>query len=218
MLLRSSSFPTSGSLLPYSKESSHESELMLHLARTISIVSTKQNLAHTDLQNTSKPEKKKCIPCGKVLKNQHSIKIKDSEGVEGESQQKTCTKAAPSIRELLSSCGLDKQVLDHEEGGAGKEVGGLQTLVMGSGMGSDGGRICGGGHGSGWGFSDEDYHGRDRTDAYYKNMIEANPDNALLLGNYAKFLKEVISFVLVNSCLQYLNIMFSLNGWRNVGK
>lgn len=195
MLLRSSSSPTQGSLLPHSKESSHESELILHLPRTISVVSPRQNLAHTDLQNTSKPDKKNCIPRGNFLKNQQSMKIKDSEGVEGEPQQKTCSKATPSIRELLSSSGLDKQVLDHEEGGAEKKVGGLQTLVMGSGMGSNGGRICGGGHGSGWDFSDEDNHGRDRTDAYYKNMIQANPDNALLLGNYAKFLKEVIRFV-----------------------
>lgn len=62
----------------------------------------------------------------------------------------------------------------------------LQTLTMGSGMGSDGGRACGGG---GRGSDD------DGTHAYYQNMIEANPNNALFLGNYAKFLKEVIGFI-----------------------
>ncbi|CAK8535671.1 unnamed protein product [Lathyrus sativus] len=88
---------------------------------------------------------------------------------------------------LFSSYSLNKQVLDHEEGG--KKVGKLQTLVMGDGgMGcDDGGRICGGGNGNGW----ENNYGRDETDAYYQNMIEANPNNYLLLGNYAKFLKEV---------------------------
>ncbi|KAK1417241.1 hypothetical protein QVD17_26366 [Tagetes erecta] len=31
----------------------------------------------------------------------------------------------------------------------------------------------------------------DSTDLYYRSMIEANPGNATLLGNYAKYLKEV---------------------------
>lgn len=90
---------------------------------------------------------------------------------------------------LFTSYSLDKQVLDHEEGG--KKVVKLQTLVMGGGgMGcDDGGRICGGGNGNGW----ENNYGRDETHAYYQNMIEANPNNSLLLGNYAKFLKEVIN-------------------------
>lgn len=83
-------------------------------------------------------------------------------------------KMKESDDELFSSSGLDNKL----EGSSR-----LQTLVMGGGMGSGGGRICGGGRGS---------HGRDGTDAYYQNMIQANPNNALLLGNYAKFLKEVI--------------------------
>nr|GMC75001.1 Serine/threonine-protein kinase [Ipomoea batatas] len=37
----------------------------------------------------------------------------------------------------------------------------------------------------------DSWHGHDSTDAYYQKMIEANPGNALLLANYAKFLKEV---------------------------
>ncbi|XP_047162298.1 uncharacterized protein LOC124832203 isoform X1 [Vigna umbellata] len=104
--------------------------------------------------------------------------MKESEEVE-ETKQKFFRKRGtpPSVRELFSSSGLD----GHEEGGLG-----LQTSVMGGGMGSGGGRICGGFNGSGRGS-----YGRDWTDAYYQNMIEANPNNALLLGNYAKFLKEV---------------------------
>ncbi|XP_047162299.1 uncharacterized protein LOC124832203 isoform X2 [Vigna umbellata] len=103
--------------------------------------------------------------------------MKESEEVE-ETKQKFFRKRGtpPSVRELFSSSGLD----GHEEGGLG-----LQTSVMGGGMGSGGGRICGGFNGSGRGS-----YGRDWTDAYYQNMIEANPNNALLLGNYAKFLKE----------------------------
>ncbi|GKB73664.1 tetratricopeptide-like helical domain containing protein [Tanacetum coccineum] len=73
-----------------------------------------------------------------------------------------------------------------------KNVGGesnkmLQTGVIGGG-GDNGGRLClGHGNRSGGG-SD---HGHDKTDLYYQKMMEANPENALLLANYAKFLKEV---------------------------
>ncbi|PWA42955.1 hypothetical protein CTI12_AA540240 [Artemisia annua] len=63
----------------------------------------------------------------------------------------------------------------------------LQTGVIG-GRGDNGGRLClGHGNRSGGG-SD---HGHDKTDLYYQKMMEANPENALLLANYAKFLQEV---------------------------
>ncbi|KAK7261932.1 hypothetical protein RIF29_28256 [Crotalaria pallida] len=199
MLLRSSSSPIPSSFL--------ESEMnKLHLPRTSSVVSTKHNL----------PKKKQRVLHSKVLKNQYSVKIKESDDDDDEvkeeepQQQKTCTK---TIREILStSTGLDKQVVYHEEGGGGvrKKDGKLKTLVMGSGMGNDGGRICGGGHGSWWDFSEEDNnHGRDRTDAFYKNMIEVYPNNALLLGNYAKFLKEVCGDY--HKALEYLERAILVN-------
>lgn len=55
---------------------------------------------------------------------------------------------------------------------------------------------CGGGRGGsvGGGASeswDANHGNNDGTDIYYQRMIEANPGNALLLGNYARFLKEV---------------------------
>lgn len=167
MLLRSYSAPIPSSFLPHSMESSSEQELNCHLPRTL-----------------ASPRHKKSAP---LLKNHH----------QEETEQKFHKKkTTPSMRELFSSSSLDKQVSDHEEGG--KKVGKLQTLVMGGGgMGCDGGSICGGcngsgrdsggGNGNGW----ENNYGRDETDAYYQNMIQANPNNSLLLGNYAKFLKEV---------------------------
>lgn len=99
--------------------------------------------------------------------------------------------------------------MDNEGCAVGKKDSVLQTLVVGGGVGSDGGRICGGdGRGSdggdggddggdggddgGSGYFESNNHGSDSTDAYYQKVIEANPGNALLLGNYAKFLKEVI--------------------------
>lgn len=68
----------------------------------------------------------------------------------------------------------------------------------------------GGGSGNGYlGFSaernEDDEDGKKDgsttvTDAYYQKMIQANPGNSLIVGNYAKFLKEVsISYFLLNS-------------------
>ena len=86
-----------------------------------------------------------------------------------------------------------------EEGCAvGKNDCVLQTLAVGGGNGSIGGGCGGrgsdggdGGDNGGSGSFEGNNHGNDKTDVYYQKMIEANPGNALLLGNYAKFLKEV---------------------------
>lgn len=57
----------------------------------------------------------------------------------------------------------------------------------GAGSGGDGG---GGGDGGRDGCGDWG-QGRESLDGYYQRMIEAHPGDALLLGNYARFLKEV---------------------------
>lgn len=188
-------------MLLYSKDSSSpEPEHVFKLPKTSSALSLSQNFADTDLKNSSSPKRKNRVPISNVSRNQQGVKIKER-GEGKDPQQITCMKAKPcSIQELFSSLDLEnKGVMDHEECGAGKRDSKLQTLVMGGGMGSNGGWICGGGFngsgrgsdGRGWGSYEGNDHGRDRTDAYYKNMIEANPSDALLLGNYAKFLKEV---------------------------
>jgi len=193
MLLRSSSAPILTSLVLYSRDSSPEPEHIFHLPKTTSSLSLSQILVEIS------PKRKNRVPLvNSVHKNQQSIKIKERDEVKNP-QQNT------SIQELFSSLDLDKGVMDHEESCGGKKDSTLQTSVMGSGMGSDGGWICGGcngsgrgsngGHGRGWNFHEGNGGGRDSTDAYYQNMIEANPGDALLLGNYAKFLKEVIQFV-----------------------
>lgn len=187
MLLRSYSAPIPSSFLPHSMESSSEQELNHHLPRTL-----------------ASPRHKKTAP---LLKNHHQEEIE---------QKFHKKKTTPSMRELFSSSSLDKQVLYHDEGG--KKVGKLQTLVMGGGgMGCDGGSICGGcngsgrdsggGNGNGW----ENNYGRDETDAYYQNMIEANPNNSLLLGNYAKFLKEVINLVYLSKSDSLLELDHVIN-------
>lgn len=146
-----------------------------------------QALAETDLQNPSKTKKKIRVRLSNnSIKNQHNKKIRESEKLD-ESLQKTYIKTTPSIQKLFSSSGLDEEVV----GDLKRRDSRLQTLVMGGGMGSNGGQN---GTGSGWDSFEGSNHGRDSTDAYYQKMIEANPDNALLLGNYAKFLKEVNGF------------------------
>ncbi|KAL8223135.1 hypothetical protein R6Q57_020534 [Mikania cordata] len=67
---------------------------------------------------------------------------------------------------------------------------GLDVMVDGTGGGGGGRKICGGG-------GDGSYcHGSDDTDVYYQNMIESNPNNSLILSNYARYLKEVRGDVL----------------------
>ncbi|KFK42416.1 hypothetical protein AALP_AA2G253300 [Arabis alpina] len=88
------------------------------------------------------------------------------------------------VERLFSSSGMGEKV-------KGDDVDRLETLVSGGGGGgSSGGKICTGGGGVGG--SGVDGGGSvDATDAYYREMIELNPGNSLLTGNYAKFLKEV---------------------------
>ncbi|KAF8025360.1 hypothetical protein BT93_F2258 [Corymbia citriodora subsp. variegata] len=230
MLLRRSSTPILNSWLPLSRDSSPEHDLqVLHLPRTRSLslmmplltfpphsdeptkkvkTSTRPRaLAEIKAQEPPKLKKKKI----KLPQSHSKVKptkapsssVKNDEDQEG---AKPNSRTGPSsTRRLLSSSGLDGALL----GGEGcdvveREGGGLQTLVVGGGMGSGGssgiyvgGGDVGGRGGSdagdgGFGFYENNKNpGSDGTDAYYRKMIEANPGNALLLGNYAKFLKEV---------------------------
>lgn len=100
---------------------------------------------------------------------------------------------------LLSSSGLGAP---EEEGcvAVAEKARVPQAAVMDRGSGVGGGRVCGGGGGGGRGSDDglgsgsqdPNSHGNENTDSYYRKMIEANPNNTLLLANYAKFLKEVL--------------------------
>ncbi|KAM7480348.1 hypothetical protein LguiA_028561 [Lonicera macranthoides] len=107
-----------------------------------------------------------------------------------------------SFRRLLSNSGLGEAVINGDDDVAEKDDSrALQTLVNGGCGGIGGGRVCGGGNGGRGSDDGDEYgpndsnhehgHGHGCTDAYYQKMIQANPGNALLLSNYAKFLKEV---------------------------
>ncbi|KAK1418485.1 hypothetical protein QVD17_27630 [Tagetes erecta] len=85
---------------------------------------------------------------------------------------------------VLSSLSVEEDVEIDNNGLDVDEQCRIQVMVDGTGGGDGGGKICGGGDDNG------DY-GSDGTDLYYRNMIEANPSNSLILCNYAKYLKEV---------------------------
>lgn len=155
-------------------------------------------MAETDFHSPPKPRKKNLIT--RTHKKQPIITVEEVEEEERELKPNSVSSVS-SIQRLFSSSGLGERVVDNEGCAVGKKDSVLQTLVVGGGVGSDGGRICGGdgggsdggdgGDDGGSGYFESNNHGSDSTDAYYQKMIEANPGNALLLGNYAKFLKEV---------------------------
>ncbi|KAF8035876.1 hypothetical protein BT93_C1791 [Corymbia citriodora subsp. variegata] len=78
---------------------------------------------------------------------------------------------------VWSCSGLSEALLDEKF----SVLSGGDTGSSGGGRGGDGGRD---GRGA-WG------QGSESLDAYYQRMIKAHPGDALLLGNYARFLKEV---------------------------
>ncbi|KAK9141719.1 hypothetical protein Syun_011119 [Stephania yunnanensis] len=212
MLLRSSSTPILNSWVPNSKEHSPESDFTLHIpksrsfSRTGSISSTNSDestkkmnraLSETDLRDLSVPlSAPKRNPFERTVPRRglSSVPVEEEE-----EQDVGLNSRSSSLQRLFGSSGLDELVVEVNEECCGVEIKerGLATLDMGGGIGGDGGGICGGGGGGrdgdgdgGSGFSDSN-RGNDSIEAYYLKMIEANPGNGLLLGNYAKFLKEV---------------------------
>ncbi|KAH9617992.1 hypothetical protein KSS87_005807, partial [Heliosperma pusillum] len=90
------------------------------------------------------------------------------------------TTSPTPLQRLFSSSGLDEAVVTSEEE---EEVGG-----GGVDGGSDDGKSGGG---SGFNERGNNYHGHGSMEDYYKKMIQVNPGNSLLLGNYARFLLQV---------------------------
>ncbi|XP_021806437.1 uncharacterized protein LOC110750412 [Prunus avium] len=211
MLLRSSSAPLLNSWLSHSKDFSPEPESLLTRTRSVSLSSfssfhspsidstkktTTQILLEADIPSQPKPKKKNPIPLS--LGKKSKTKAKNVE--EQEEELKPSSISSSATQRLFSSSGLGVKLMEDEDSAVGKEDDGLQTLVLGGGAGSNGGKICGGGgsgkgpdggDGGGSGFFESNNHGSGSTDAYYQKMIQADPGNCLLLGNYAKFLKEV---------------------------
>ncbi|XP_076958780.1 uncharacterized protein LOC143634639 [Bidens hawaiensis] len=98
-------------------------------------------------------------------------------------------KGNKTTNSLLTSIAVEEDVEGEERDCdcEGLLFSGIGVTVDGSGGGGGGGGKISGGDGNGNGNGYEN----DSTDLYYRSMIEANPGNAMVLGNYAKYLKEV---------------------------
>ncbi|GFS40919.1 tetratricopeptide repeat (TPR)-like superfamily protein [Actinidia rufa] len=185
MLLRSASTPLLNSWLPHSKDSSpspdYETASQITRSRSLSVSMvlnspisssefSKKNmtraLSETDLLSVSLPKRK---PFGLP-----AIAVEDEES---ESGMFSRSESLGSLdRVLLLGSGLD------------------QESCVGVGGGGGGGCWIGGGGGGRFDGGDgrwDSNHSHESTEVYYRMMIEANPGNALILSNYARFLKEV---------------------------
>lgn len=193
MLLRSTSAPILNSWLPQhcSRESSPEPESQLQRrTRSLSLFPSKSIDGYTgELLHQALSEHKESVLKSKSNENDDSTPLprrqRRSSLDETSYTRKTLDPSSTFLVErLFSSSGL------------GEKVGGddrLETLVGGGGgggMGSSGGKICNGGGVGGSGVNGGG--NEDASDTYYKEMIDLNPGNSLLTGNYARFLKEVI--------------------------
>ncbi|XP_074558285.1 uncharacterized protein LOC141814246 [Curcuma longa] len=96
----------------------------------------------------------------------------------------SCASPASPLGRVLTSSGLDQGRLTV----ASPKTGGRPTLFE-VGDGGSGGEFGGRGTGRGGGGGND--CGSDAMDAYYTQMIKTDPGNSLLLGNYARYLKEV---------------------------
>ncbi|THG20634.1 hypothetical protein TEA_005794 [Camellia sinensis var. sinensis] len=105
-------------------------------------------------------------------------------------------------RVLFLGSGFDEIMVDEECDVVGVRDWKLGGVVVGGGARySGGGSLTGGGDGreggSGGGDGDgssrdwDSNHGNNIMEEYYQKMIDAYPGDALLLSNYAKFLKEI---------------------------
>lgn len=225
MLLRSSSAPILDSWPNHSKDStssSSESEPVLIRTRSVSYSSSflspllnddpikkaHSALSEVDFHVPPMPKKKSSI--SHCHFKQPTLKIKDCCEEEQQKKLRVDSKSSSSsslssstLERLFSSSGLGQKDMDLEEYCVvGKIEEALLALDVDGGAGGEGGRRKGrrgleGADNGGSGFFDSNNHGSDNyTDAYYQNMIDANPGNPLLLSNYAKFLKEV-NFIIV---------------------
>lgn len=162
------------SWLPNSKESSPEPELgsLIRRSRSNSLTGWTSSLSSLDFSSKK---------MARALSETHLRELSLP-------KQKPM---AQSVNRLLS---LPVEEIDEEEDSCpcssnasfeGLWWGGELDEECEGGGGSDGGYA----HGkSGYGDSN---NGNAGMDSYYQMMIEANPGNPLLLGNYARFLKEV---------------------------
>ncbi|XP_052199564.1 uncharacterized protein LOC127806371 [Diospyros lotus] len=211
MLLRSSSTPVLDSWLQPSASPEHEGALLIPKARSsvVSLVSLRLNLlphnedpakknmtralSESDLRDLSVSKRRPSIGFS-------AIAVEEEEEEGGETGSASGSEYSGRILSLGSR--LPLAAVEEREVGSGSLGRVLESrldavaveegcaFVAGGGNGA-GGCWIGGGAGGGNGGDGDSDRGSDNTDLFYQKMIEANPGNALLIGNYARFLKEV---------------------------
>ncbi|XP_039071775.1 uncharacterized protein LOC120218981 isoform X2 [Hibiscus syriacus] len=168
MLLRSSSIPVFNSWVSHSKDLSPEPELLhkISIPRTISFtVSCSSSISAGPSDGSSR----------RMMRAVSETDLRDL--------------VVPKIKTAKTNNVFLNGICVEEEEAEIKEARFQRWRTDSHGLeeeiGGGGGKICCGG--GGFGGSDVN----DGTDLYYRKMIGANPGNSLLLGNYARFLKEV---------------------------
>ncbi|XP_030452482.1 uncharacterized protein LOC115674273 [Syzygium oleosum] len=130
-----------------------------------------------DVRELLKPKKRLSSKGSSLILIQEPRDGEQEEEEEKYGENQACAEKSP-FWSMWSCSGLSEALVDKK---CNVLVGGGMGSVDGGGGGGDGGRDrCGG-----WG------QGSESLDGYYQRMIKAHPGDALLLGNYARFLKEV---------------------------
>lgn len=118
------------------------------------------------------------IPALSITRKKPTNRILGGVSVQEKDEEKECGSELPETASL--SCGLPLGVSFEKS----------REVLAGCGIGGCGGGSYGGDDDGNWGCWDSNNE-NDSMDAYYRKMIEANPGDALVLSNYARFLKEV---------------------------
>ncbi|CAH9136149.1 unnamed protein product [Cuscuta epithymum] len=178
MLLRSSSTPLLNFPLPWisnqsSSPESYSSSLhsMMKLSRSSSWVGgsqRKMGRALLERRSSLPSSSRKCVHGhGWLSAAQGDVKEEEDE---------------EEVLVLLKSGLKTEEMQGFEEEAARR-----RSVAVAGDYGGGGGREGGVNRFGNW----DPNNGSEKTDVYYKKMIKANPGNPLLLGNYARFLKEV---------------------------
>ncbi|ERN03735.1 uncharacterized protein LOC18431877 [Amborella trichopoda] len=217
MLLRSSSTPILNSWVPVSKESL-ETELVCPFQKSrpnhqfispICLSSSSCSSPSDDLHfhlpmegnrpprmNRASSENDLVVKGRQTLSSSSSLSFR--RGLSPSPVEEEEKGSESPLKRILWSSGLDEPMvaeMECQDSAMGLMVGsGYCNVECGGGLGNgDSGKFCGG-NGSGGDEiegPDSNNNKNDRAEAYYKKVIEADPNNSLLLRNYAKFLHEV---------------------------
>ncbi|XWS17135.1 hypothetical protein CRYUN_Cryun33cG0042500 [Craigia yunnanensis] len=173
MLLRSASTPVLNSWVPHTKEPSPEPKFWHQNSRTRTVSFTVSCSSSISLGSSDDSSRR-------MTRALSEMDLRDL--------------VVPKMKTIKKDNGILNGICVEEEEEVEKEEAGLEWwrtasfgVEEGCGIGGGGGSDGGGNE---WGSWDSN-NGKDGTDLYYQKMIEANPENSLLLSNYAKFLKEV---------------------------